>query len=169
MLRGVCRYVIVGHSERRRLFNESDDLVARKATAVLAAGLAPIICVGETLEIRQAGGAEDYVRNQVRCALEQRTAADLKRCVIAYEPVWAIGTGVPATPHDAEEMASAIRSTVRGLAETVAEKCRILYGGSVTPDNAGEIASGSNVDGALVGGASLKAESFLAIARSMAR
>jgi triosephosphate isomerase len=165
MLAEIGRYVIVGHSERRRIFGESDDLVARKLTAALTAGLEPILCVGEDLGTRQAGDAKKFVSAQLEHALSQQSEEEIQRCAIAYEPIWAIGTGVAAEPSDAEEMAAEIRSVlVRIAGDATAESVRILYGGSVTPANAASILAGANVDGALVGGASLKAESFLAIA-----
>jgi triosephosphate isomerase len=168
MLAEVCRYVIIGHSERRRILREDDDLVGRKLTAALAAGLAPILCVGEDLPMREAGHAVAFVRAQLESALSQRPEADVCRCVIAYEPIWAIGTGVAAQPSDAEEMAAEIRSLLRDVAgDGAAAQVNILYGGSVTPANALAILAGANVDGALVGGASLKADSFLAIASAV--
>jgi triosephosphate isomerase len=163
MLVPLCRYVILGHSERRQVFEESDSLIAQKITAALAVGLQPIICVGESLATRRTGDAVMFVREQVVRALGGRTTDDLSRCTIAYEPIWAIGTGEAATPEDAQEMASAIRATVRGLAPDVAPGMRILYGGSVNAGNAEELLAGEDVDGALVGGASLKADAFLAI------
>ncbi|HET8521889.1 MAG TPA: triose-phosphate isomerase [Thermomicrobiales bacterium] len=163
MLVPLCRYVILGHSERRQIFEESDSLIAQKITAALAVGLQPIICVGESLATRRTGDAVMFVREQVVRALGGRTNDDLARCTIAYEPIWAIGTGEAATPEDAQEMASAIRATVRGLAPDVAPGIRILYGGSVNAGNAEELLAGEDVDGALVGGASLKADAFLAI------
>jgi triosephosphate isomerase len=168
MLVPLCRYVILGHSERRQIFEESDALVAQKITAALAVGLEPIICVGESLATRRTGDAVMFVREQVVRALGGRSTDDLARCAIAYEPIWAIGTGVAATPDDAQEMASAIRATVRGLAPEIAPGTRILYGGSVNGENAGELLAGEDVDGALVGGASLKADAFLAIAGAAA-
>jgi triosephosphate isomerase (TIM) len=165
MLAELCRYVIVGHSERRRIFGETDDLVADKLTAALTAGLIPILCVGEDLQTRRAADAAAFVRAQLEHALARRAEDDVRRCVVAYEPIWAIGTGVAAQPGDAEEMATEIRSVLRHIAgDAVAEHAIILYGGSVTPENAAAILSRPNVDGALVGGASLKADSFLAIA-----
>ena len=165
MLAEVCRYVIVGHSERRTIFAESDQLVGEKLTAALAAGLQPILCVGEALETRRSGAAVRFVRGQLETALGNRRLDDLQRVTIAYEPIWAIGTGVAAEPGDAEEMSAEIRSLLRVVADDkIAQETRILYGGSVTPANAAAIFAGDNVDGALVGGASLKAESFLAIA-----
>jgi triosephosphate isomerase len=160
-----CRYVILGHSERRQLFAETDVAVNRKTRAALAAGLAPIVCVGETLAEREAGRAVAVVVDQVRLALAEIQAEDAAPIVIAYEPVWAIGTGRNAQPSDAQEMHAQIRSAVAEvLSSTVAERMRILYGGSVKPDNARALLGQSDVDGALVGGASLVADSFSAIA-----
>ena len=159
-----CRYVIVGHSERRQLFGETDDNVGRKAKAVLAHRMAPIICVGETLSEREAGQAEAVVVRQLRAALAGIGAPEAARVVIAYEPVWAIGTGKTAEPRDAQEMHARVRSTLAGLwTGALAEQVRILYGGSVKPDNAAALMSQDDVDGALVGGASLTIEAFSAI------
>lgn len=169
MLTDLCQYVIVGHSERRRLFAESDELVRDKVTAALAAALTPIVCVGEALETRKSGRAVAHVREQVIRALSNCGTNELARIVVAYEPIWAIGTGVAAEPADAAEMARAIRETLRTLAGETAGTARILYGGSVTAANAGEILADDDVDGALVGGASLQPESFLAIANAARR
>jgi len=168
MLRDVgCRYVIVGHSERRQLFHETDAEVNRKLLAALEAGLTPILCVGETLAQREAGQTFAVVRGQLAGSLAGLSAEPMARVVIAYEPVWAIGTGVVATPTQAEEVHADLR---RWLAERynpkVAAEVRIQYGGSVTAENAFSLLSQPNIDGALVGGASLKAESFLAIVAS---
>jgi triosephosphate isomerase len=168
MLRDVgCRYVIVGHSERRQLFHETDADVHRKLVAALEVGLVPIVCVGETLAQREAGQTAAVVRGQLSGALADLPAEQAGRIVIAYEPVWAIGTGVVATPGQAEEVHADLR---RWLAErynpALAAEVRIQYGGSVTADNAFSLLSQPNIDGALVGGASLKAESFLAIVAS---
>jgi triosephosphate isomerase len=163
-----CRYVIVGHSERRQLFGETDEAVGRKAKALLAHGLAPIVCVGETLSEREAGQAENVVVRQLRAAVNGLTPAEVARLVIAYEPVWAIGTGKTAQPSDAQEMHGRIRAT---LAETfgapLAQQLRVLYGGSVKPDNAATLMSQPDIDGALVGGASLTLEAFSAIIASV--
>ncbi len=167
MLAEVCRFVIIGHSERRRVIGEPDELVAKKLKAGLAAGLEPILCVGEDLQTRQSGEAVPFVRAQIEHALSQLPEDGIRTCTFAYEPIWAIGTGVAAESADAEEMAAEIRSVVEGVAGIeAAETARILYGGSVTPTNAAKVLGEANVDGALVGGASLKAESFLAIARA---
>ena len=158
-----CSHVIVGHSERRADHGEDDALVRAKAAAAQVAGLVPIICIGETLADREDGRAVEVVLGQLSASLPPACSAN--NAVIAYEPVWAIGTGRTPTGQDIADMHSAIRSALDGLA-TGAEDMRILYGGSVKPDNAGEILAIANVDGALVGGASLDAGSFLKIAAS---
>lgn len=158
-----CSHVIVGHSERRADHGEDDALVRAKAVAAQAAGLVPIICIGETLAEREDGRAVEVVLGQLSASLPPACSA--YNAVIAYEPVWAIGTGRTPTGRDIADMHSAIRGALPGLA-TGAEGMRILYGGSVKPDNAGEILAIANVDGALVGGASLDAGSFLKIAAS---
>jgi triosephosphate isomerase len=164
-----CRYVILGHSERRTLFGETDALVNAKTKAALAAGLTPIVCVGETLVEREAGRTAAVVTTQVQGSLAGLSAADLEKIVVAYEPVWAIGTGKVATPAQAQEVHALIRSLLAGLASpAVAAKVRIQYGGSVKPDNAADLASQPDIDGALVGGASLKADDFLGIATAFA-
>jgi triosephosphate isomerase (TIM) len=160
-----CTYVILGHSERRQLFGEDDATVNKKTRAALAYGLAPIVCVGETLSEREGGQAEAVVVRQVQAALANIAADAAGPIVIAYEPVWAIGTGRTAQPSDAQDMHAKIRATVsQALGGAIAGKLRILYGGSVKPDNAKTLLGQPDVDGALVGGASLVAESFLAIA-----
>jgi triosephosphate isomerase (TIM) len=156
--------VVLGHSERRRLFGESDEALARKVPAALAAGLAPILCVGETLEEREAGRTEEVLRRQVEADLADVAAADLAGVVIAYEPVWAIGTGRNATVQQADEAISFIRSLVAARDQGAAEAVRILYGGSVSPGNAAELLEPEAIDGALVGGASLDPDEFAAIA-----
>jgi triosephosphate isomerase len=160
------RYVITGHSERRQHFGETDEVVARKIGAILRNGMLPIVCVGETLDERDAGGAEAKVRAQVRAALEGRPTDVISSLVLAYEPIWAIGTGKTATPSDAEEMCAAIRSEIGHFAPLAAAAIRIQYGGSVTPETAGELLAGEDVDGFLVGGASLDAQRFVAIVRA---
>ena len=158
--------VIVGHSERRELFGETDEMVARKAQAVLRHGMTPIICVGETLDDREAGGTEAKVLGQVRAALAGIAPEQIGALVMAYEPIWAIGTGRTALPADAQEVCAAIRRCVADIAgEAAAASVRIQYGGSVKPDNAAELLSLPDVDGALVGGASLDPEQFVAIVR----
>jgi triosephosphate isomerase len=163
MLAELVSHVIVGHSERRQVLGESDQLVAVKVAAVLQAGLTPILCAGETLQTRESGEAYTFVANQLKLALGERSAEEIARCVIAYEPIWAIGTGVAATAADAEAMCAHVRATIEEIAPGTSAGVRVLYGGSVTADNSAEILGQTNVDGALVGGASLKAESFLKI------
>lgn len=159
------RYVIVGHSERRELFGETDDAVARKLRAVLGAGMAPIVCVGETLAEREAGGTEAKVQGQIRAAFDALRAADAARCVVAYEPIWAIGTGRNATPDDAQATIAAIRATLGERFGDTAATMRILYGGSVKPGNVADLMAQPDVDGALVGGASLDPDEFARIVR----
>lgn len=159
-----CSHVIIGHSERRQFYGETDTSVNLKAKASLAAGLTAIVCVGESLGQREAGGAENVVKAQLVRGLDGLTVDDMERIIIAYEPVWAIGTGKTATPEQAQEMHGHIRRTI---AEThsadVAQNVRVLYGGSVKPDNIATLMSQPDVDGALVGGASLEADSFAQI------
>jgi triosephosphate isomerase len=156
-----CTYVIVGHSERRQHFGDTDEAVNRKVKAALAAGLRPILCVGETLAEREAGRTFTVVETQVRHGLAGFPASERERLVIAYEPVWAIGTGKTATPQQAQEVHRLIRDLLPEVLGTAA--IRILYGGSVTPGNAATLMAEPDLDGALVGGASLKAASFLGI------
>ena len=157
-------HVIVGHSERRLYYHETDDFVNRKALAGLSAGLTVILCVGETLEQRDGGIAERVVKGQVEGGLRDLTASDLDRIIIAYEPVWAIGTGRTATPAQAQEMHAFVRRVFAGrFSQEAAAALRILYGGSVKPDNIAGLMKQPDVDGALVGGASLEAESFARI------
>ncbi len=161
-----CGFAIVGHSERRRLFNESDETVARKVFSALHAGLRPILCVGETWQERKRGMTARVTRRQLRAALKGLGKSAIEKLEIAYEPVWAIGTGRNATPSQANEVHRWIRESLRNLAgNQAAKRCRILYGGSVRPDNAGEICGAEEVNGLLVGGASLKAKDFLSIIR----
>ena len=165
MLRDLfVRYVLVGHSERRRLFGETDELVRRKLVTALASELRPILCVGETLEERQAGQEKAVLEGQLRGALEGLTPDQISEVIVAYEPVWAIGTGLTATPEQAQEAHLFIRDYLGKLAGTsLANKARILYGGSVTPANAKELMSQEDIDGALVGGASLDPRGFARI------
>jgi triosephosphate isomerase len=159
-----CSYVIVGHSERRALFGETDEHVRRKAEAVLQTDLTPIVCVGESLAQREAGESTAHVLRQVAAALAGLPEPSVTRLVIAYEPIWAIGTGRTAQPSDAQEMQAQIRQLVaERYGRSAAERMRILYGGSVKPDNARGLLAEPDVDGALVGGASLEIESFAAI------
>jgi len=159
-----CTHVIIGHSERRQYFAETDYTVAKKLSAVARVGLAPILCVGETLAERESGQTMRVIQRQVSGALCELPADAHARLIVAYEPVWAIGTGKTASPEQAEEVHAAIRSLLAEIANAqTAERTRILYGGSVKPDNIAEIMACANVDGALVGGASLKADDFLRI------
>jgi triosephosphate isomerase len=171
MLRDVgAKFVILGHSERRHILGESDADVNKKTRAALAEGLVPIVCVGELLEEREAGRTGDVIRRQFHGSLADVSAADIQRSVIAYEPVWAIGTGKVATPEQAEQVHADLRSLlVERYNERVAGSVRILYGGSVKPGNAGELLGQPNIDGALVGGASLKVDDFLGIAAGGAK
>ncbi|MHC1726079.1 MAG: triose-phosphate isomerase [Syntrophobacteraceae bacterium] len=156
-----CEYVIVGHSERRQIFGETDEMIQKKASAVFQAGMIPIICVGEVLDQREQGKTFDVVGGQVAKALEGLSAEQAERAVVAYEPVWAIGTGKTATPGQAQEVHAFIRQRIESLFnKDVANKIRILYGGSVKPDNVDALMSEPDIDGALVGGASLEVGSF---------
>ena len=163
------RHVIVGHSERRQLFGDTDESVRRKVGAVLAAGMRPIVCVGETLAEREAGKTLEVVGRQVRGGLAGLPTAAVAALTVAYEPVWAIGTGKTATTAQAQEVHAAIRAILRELAGGVADQVRIQYGGSVKPDNAAELMAQPDVDGALVGGASLKASDFSLIVKGAIR
>lgn len=158
-----CKYVIVGHSERRTYHAESDQLVAKKFAVARAAGLAPILCIGETLEEREAGITNQVVARQLDAVIELEGVDALADGVIAYEPVWAIGTGKTATPDQAQEVHAFIRSRVADKSSSVADQLRILYGGSMKPGNAAELIGKPDIDGGLIGGASLKAENFLGI------
>ncbi|HQZ88813.1 MAG TPA: triose-phosphate isomerase [Thermomicrobiales bacterium] len=161
---GVCQMILAGHSERRHVMGESDEFVGQKVDATLAAGLTSVLCVGELLGERQSGAALDVVTRQLGAGLAGVDTGHLDRLVIAYEPVWAIGTGVAATPDDAQEMCEAIRRWMTDRFDEAGDAIRVLYGGSVTPDNADELFRRPDVDGGLIGGASLKADAFLAIA-----
>jgi len=162
-----CTYVIIGHSERRQYFGETNETVRRKTEAALKHGLIPIVCVGETLDQREAGVMEEVVREHVTEALRGMNEAELQNLVIAYEPVWAIGTGKTASPQQAQGMHNFIRAILtENFSKGTADKLLILYGGSVKPDNAADLLGQPDIDGALVGGASLKAESFAAIVKS---
>lgn len=160
-----CRWVIIGHSERRQFFGETDESVREKVVAALDAGLQPIVCVGESLAEREAGKTFDVVHRQLDAFARELSKHPGRGC-IAYEPVWAIGTGKVAGPDQAQEVHAAIRKRLSSIDATLASTTRILYGGSVKPDNAAGLLGREDIDGALVGGASLKAESFLAIARA---
>jgi len=162
-----CEYVILGHSERRQYFKETNDLINLKVHKAIKANLTPIICVGETLEERESGVTDKIVSTQIRGVLHELTSDDIKKVVIAYEPVWAIGTGKNATPQQANEVHKLIRKIVGQMYSwAVAEQLTILYGGSVNPTNALDLLTEPDIDGALVGGACLKADSFLAIIRA---
>jgi triosephosphate isomerase len=159
------RYVIAGHSERREIFGETDEMVAKKVRAILGNGMTPIVCVGETLEEKEAGQTEAKVQGQVRAAFAGLKSADVGASVVAYEPIWAIGTGRNATPDDANATIAVIRETLREQVADEAENVRILYGGSVKPGNIAELMAQPEIDGALVGGASLDPDDFARIVR----
>jgi len=161
-----CRYAIVGHSERRALYGESDQLVAARYAMAIAGGLTPILCVGETLDERETGVTEDVVARQIDAVLDGSGIASLAQAVIAYEPVWAIGTGKVATPEQAQAVHAFIRGRIAQLDGDVAQGLQILYGGSMNPANAAELLSQQDIDGGLIGGAALKADDFLAIAQA---
>jgi len=159
-----CKYVIIGHSERRQYFGETDETVNRRLRQALNKGLLPIVCVGETLKEREAGKANEVIERQIAGGLKGVTAAEMQKVVIAYEPVWAIGTGKTATPDQANEIHSFIRKKIEiAYGKQTAESLRIQYGGSVTPENVSSLMAMPDIDGALVGGASLKPESFAAL------
>lgn len=163
-----CEYVIVGHSERRQYFGDTDAIVGTKVRIAQEAGITPILCVGESLEQRDAGQIENVIRGQISAVLgddngTEKTVVDLANLVIAYEPVWAIGTGKTASPEQAQEVHEMIRSTIAAEDDSAAQRLRILYGGSVNASNAAELMAQTDIDGGLVGGASLVAENFLAI------
>jgi len=156
-----CDYVIIGHSERRQYFSETDEMINKKAKAILAGGLIPIICCGETLEQREAGETDSWIAGQIRAALDGISSEDVAKSVIAYEPIWAIGTGKTCDSDEANRVIAMIRSVVKEVAGADAsDSIRILYGGSVKPSTIEEQMSKSDIDGALIGGASLKAESL---------
>jgi triosephosphate isomerase len=160
-----CDYVIIGHSERRHLFGETDNMINRKLASALKTSLKPIVCVGETLEEREAGQTFHIIREQLHKGLNNISSDDIRRSIIAYEPVWAIGTGKTATPDQAEEAHLFIRDVIGDLfGESIGDTMRILYGGSVTPDNVACLMAKRHINGALVGGASLDIESFTKIA-----
>ena len=164
-----CGYVIVGHSERRALYGESSDLVAQKVKAAMAAELKPIVCVGETLEERERGETGRVVREQLMSVLDLNGVDIFPFAIVAYEPVWAIGTGRSASPDQAQEVHALIRESIAELNPVVADQTRLLYGGSVKPENAQGIFSSPDIDGGLIGGAALVASDFLAICASMER
>lgn len=158
-----CEYIVLGHSERRSMFGDSDQVVADKFVSVQKAGLVPVLCVGETLEERESGITEDVIARQLDAVLETSGVNALENSVLAYEPVWAIGTGMTASPEQAQQVHEFIRNKISGLNADVAGGLRILYGGSVKPDNAAELFGMNDIDGGLIGGAALKSEDFLAI------
>lgn len=158
-----CRFVIVGHSERRAYFGETDELIARKTIAAIGKGLVPIVCVGETLEQREAGRTDEVVARQIDAVLSMMRASDLEKIVVAYEPVWAIGTGRTATPEMAQAVHAMLRERLKQKDSAAAMHVRILYGGSMKPDNAQALLAMADIDGGLIGGAALKAQDFLAI------
>jgi len=161
-----CHYIIVGHSERRSYYAETDDIVAKKFGVVVAAGMTPIFCIGETLEEREQGITEQVVARQVKAVIDMHGIAMLGKGVIAYEPVWAIGTGKTATPEQAQEVHAFIRGQIAESDKAVAEEMIIQYGGSMNAANAAELLAQADIDGGLIGGASLKAEDFLTICTS---
>jgi len=163
-----CRYVLVGHSERRSLYGETDADVADRFAAALEAGLEPILCVGETLQEREQGATEQVVERQLHAVLEQCGVEGFRRAIVAYEPVWAIGTGKTATPDQAQAVHAFIRDKFASRDDIIAGQLRILYGGSVNGSNAADLFAREDIDGGLVGGASLKAEDFLAIRNAVA-
>ncbi|MEJ2613902.1 MAG: triose-phosphate isomerase [Ignavibacteriaceae bacterium] len=168
MLKSVgCEFVILGHSERRAIFNESDSLINKKIKKAISSGIKPIFCVGESLEQREKGVTKDIIKTQVTEGLKDISSEEIKTLIIAYEPVWAIGTGKNATPEQAQEVHEFIRSLIKeNYSQEIADNMIIQYGGSVKPDNAKDLLSQKDIDGALVGGASLKADSFLGIIRA---
>lgn len=167
MVRDVgCEYAIVGHSERRELFGDTDERVAAKYGAAQQAGLVPILCVGETLEERESGVTEEVVKRQMDAVIDAHGVESLEKAVVAYEPVWAIGTGKTASPEQAQAVHAFIRGMVAAHSESVADRLVILYGGSVKPANAAELFACDDIDGGLIGGASLKAEDFGAICKA---
>lgn len=171
MLKDVgCEWCIIGHSERREMFGETDSNVNKKARALADAQLKAIVCVGESLAVRDAGDAEQFVCDQVRAALAGLDADEAAWCTIAYEPIWAIGTGRTATPEQAQAMAAAIRATVAELVgQEAADAMRILYGGSMKPANAEDFLACPDIDGGLIGGAALKADDFIALVEAAAK
>ena len=164
-----CRYVIVGHSERRSLYGESDELVAKKYVAAQAAGLTPILCVGELLDERESGVTEQVVARQLDAVIAAAGVASLAKAVVAYEPVWAIGTGKTASPEQAQAVHAFIRGKIAALDAAVADGLVIQYGGSVKASNAAELMAQPDIDGGLIGGASLVADEFIAICRAAAK
>ncbi len=161
-----CKYVILGHSERREGHNESNEVVARKVKATIAAGLTPILCIGEPLEVRESGGVFDFVKAQLDAIANECGVNYIKNSVVAYEPIWAIGTGKTASPEQAQEVHAFIRKELAALDASAAANVRILYGGSVNAANASELFAKTDIDGGLIGGASLKIEDFTTICQA---
>nr|MBN1228484.1 triose-phosphate isomerase [Anaerolineae bacterium] len=170
MLKGLCDLVIIGHSERRQYFGETDETVNRKIRAAMKHGLTPIVCVGESLEQNEAGETEDFVSGQIRAAFRDIGPEEAKKIVVAYEPIWAIGTGKAATPEEANRIiGQVVRATLAGLyGHEQAQQMRIQYGGSMNPGNVEALMAQPEIDGGLVGGASLKAEDFITLVRAAA-
>ena len=168
MLQGLCDHVILGHSERRHVFGEQDDFINRKVAAALGLGLTPVLCIGETSDEREAGDAARVCQRQLHAGLASLSSDEVARVVVAYEPVWAIGTGKSATPELAQEIMGAVRANLGEIAGAVGATVPVLYGGSVTPDNAASFTAQPDINGALVGGASLKAELFVPIVEAFA-
>jgi len=165
-----CGYVIIGHSERREYLGETNEMVGKKACAALAAGLVPIICVGESQKQREADETNEFLEKQLLAAVDSIEQADMAQVIVAYEPIWAIGSGDPASPEDAEEIASLIRETLTDkYSQAEAQQCRILYGGSAKADNIAGFIGQDNIDGALVGGASLDAKEFVGMLTSVVK
>ena len=162
-----CRYALVGHSERRSLYLETDQMVAARFAMAVASGLIPVLCAGETLDEREQGKTETVVARQIDAVIDLTGIGSIAQAVIAYEPVWAIGTGKVATPDQAQEVHAFIRGKLAQLDIGIAEQVKILYGGSMNPSNAAELLSQDDIDGGLIGGASLKADDFLAIAQAV--
>ena len=161
-----CQYVILGHSERRAIYGETDAQIAEKVKVALASGIVPILCVGETLEERESGVMEEVISGQLDAVLKAVGIEGFNNTVIAYEPVWAIGTGVTASPEQAQEVHAFIRGKLSQLDSSVAERVIIQYGGSVKPGNASELFGQPDIDGGLIGGASLDADDFIAICKA---
>lgn len=162
-----CSHCIIGHSERRDIFGETNEMVNKKAHALIEADITPIICVGESLSVRDEGTYDQFVRAQVKAAFAGIDAVDAENCIIAYEPIWAIGTGRTATPEQAEEVCAAVRDEIKNIYnDRVAENIRVLYGGSMKPENAEGLLAKENIDGGLIGGAALKADSFTALIKA---
>lgn len=162
-----CKYVILGHSERRDIFDENDDFINKKLKKALNCDLIPIVCIGEHLEEREKGKTKEIIENQFNCTFKDLKSEEISKTIIAYEPIWAIGTGITATPEQAEEIHIFIRELIdNSYGKSTAEKVRIQYGGSIKPDNAKEIFEKENIDGGLVGGASLQSKSFYEIIKA---